>query len=135
MFTFRKKHFLIALILFMVELYIVLDVRDAFVRPYLGDFLVVILQYCFFRAFLNRRILSIAMGVLLFSYFIEITQYYGLIYSLGWEHSFLAHMVLGSTFKWLDMLAYTLGIAVVVIFEEVRFTKPATREIILKAKA
>ena len=135
MFTFRKKYFFIALLLFIIEVLIGVYMHDRFLRPYGGDFLVVIFLYCGVRSFLNRPVLSVALAVLLFSYFIEITQHFGLIYKLGWEHSFVAHLVLGSTFKWLDMLAYTLGIALVVFFEERLATKPERTKMALKAKA
>ena len=135
MFTFRKKHFVIALLLFFIELYIALYMHDPYIRPYGGDFLVVILFYCCLRTFLNRPVLTLAIGVLAFSYLVEITQYFGLIYKLGWENSLLAHLVLGSTFKWLDMVLYTLGIALVLIVEEPYARKPVERELVMKVEA
>jgi hypothetical protein len=57
--------------------------------------------------------------VLLFSYIIEVTQYFHLIKRLGLQHSRLAHWILGSGFEWMDLVAYTLGIIAVVIVERI----------------
>jgi len=49
--TFSKTtYFLGFLILFAIECLIAYFVKNRFVRPYLGDFLVVILLYCFLMA-------------------------------------------------------------------------------------
>jgi len=45
---FNKKFFLLTVFLFIVELYIGFFVQDDFIRPYGGDFLVVILIYAAF---------------------------------------------------------------------------------------
>jgi hypothetical protein len=91
--------------------------HDAFIRPYGGDFLVVIFMYCFVKSFVNLPPFQIAAPVLIFSYLVECSQYFGLIYKLGLEDAFLAHLILGSTFKWMDMVAYTLGILLVLLLE------------------
>src|SRR5687768_9574220 len=117
MFTFRMKYFLLAMILLAAEIYIALYMHDAFLRPYGGDFLVVICMYCLAKSFVNLSPFNIAAPVLLLSYLVECSQYFGLIYKLGLEHSFIAHVLLGSTFHWMDMLAYSLGIALVLLLE------------------
>jgi len=118
MLSFQRKYFIYAVLLFIIEVFIALYIRDEILRPYGGDFLVVIFMYCSLRSFLNLPPIQIALPVLLFSYIIEFTQYYGLIYKLGLQDSLVAHLILGSTFKWLDMVAYTLGIACVMLIEE-----------------
>jgi len=45
-------------------------VQDDFIRPYLGDFLVVILIYAALRTFWNAKKITIAIGVLLFAYLV-----------------------------------------------------------------
>jgi len=115
MFRFSKIHFLLAVVLFLVEVYIALYVHDAIVRPYVGDLLVVIFLYCFVRAFLNTPPVKTALAVLLFSYLIEFSQYLNLVKHLGLQHSRLANVVMGNSFEWMDMLAYTLGIGIVLL--------------------
>jgi len=54
---------------------------------------------------------------LLFSYTIEILQYFNLVQKLGLEHNKLARIVIGSSFGWEDFLAYTIGILIVIFVE------------------
>lgn len=110
MFTFNKKFFFLTLLLFITEVLIALYVKDRFVRPYVGDYLVVMLIYCFVRTFLNSPVLPTAIAVLLFAYLIETLQYFRLVDRLGLEHNVIAKTVIGYGFSWIDMLAYTLGI-------------------------
>jgi hypothetical protein len=117
LFTFNRKYFFIASILFIIEVLIALYVRDRFIRPYVGDFLVVILLYCAVRAFVKISPIKIAIGVLLFSYTIELLQYFKLVDRLGLADNRLARTVIGYGFEWLDMLAYTLGIIPVLLLE------------------
>jgi len=119
MFTFNLKYFLFALALFITEVLIALYVRDSFIRPYFGDYLVVILIYCAVRTFVNASVLKVAMGVLVFSYLIEVLQYFNIVDRLGLSDNVVAKTVIGYGFAWWDMLAYTLGIATVIILERV----------------
>jgi hypothetical protein len=123
MLRFHKTYFLLTVALFLVEVLIATFTHDRFVRPYVGDFLVVIFLYCFVQSFLKAPYIATALGVLLFSYLIEVTQYFHLIVRLGWQHSRLAHLILGSGFEWIDLLAYTLGIVLVLLLENARITK------------
>ena len=104
--------------LFLVEVYIALYVRDEFVRPYVGDFLVVILIYALIRAFFKFSIRSTALGVLIFSFVVEILQYFKIVEILGLGHSRFARIVIGTTFVWEDLIAYTLGIAIALLCEQ-----------------
>jgi hypothetical protein len=125
MFRFHKTYFLLTVLLLLVEILIAVFAHDRFVRPYVGDYLVVIFLYCFARSFLNLPYIAIAVSVLLFSYLVEVTQYFHLIARLGWQHSRLAHLILGSGFEWIDLLAYTLGIITVLLLERrIRVTDP-----------
>ena len=123
MFRFHKTYFLLAMLLFVIELLIALYLHDRFIRPYVGDFLVVIFLYCFFRSFLKTNYVIVALAVLLFAYIIEVTQYFHLIKRLGWQHFRLAHWILGSGFEVIDLVAYTLGIIVVISIEKTRRKK------------
>lgn len=118
MLTFRKRYALLALLLLLVEIYIALYVHDGIVRPYIGDFLVVMLIYCFGRAFFRVPVLKAALATLVFAYLVEFMQYLNLIKWLGLQDSRIVNVVLGNLFEWIDMLAYTLGVAVVLIIEK-----------------
>jgi hypothetical protein len=121
MFVFRPRYFLLAFLLFVVEVLIALYMRDPFVRPYVGDYLVVILLYCALRSLIRIHAWPAAIGVLLFAYLIEALQYFRLVHRLGLEDHSLARTVIGIGFEWADMLAYTLGFATIVIGERLSF--------------
>jgi len=114
---FNLKYFSLAVVLFLTEVVIELYVHDNFVRPYIGDLLVVILLYCMVKSVLNTPVFITAISVLLFSYLIEILQYLNLTKMLGLENSYTAKILLGNYFAWGDILAYTAGILIVLIFE------------------
>jgi hypothetical protein len=105
----RLKYGLLALLLFGIEILIALYLRDRIIRPYIGDLLVVILIYCFVKALVNTPVFPTALGVLLFAYAVEILQYLHVVELLGLGHSKLARVIIGSSFEWMNMLAYTLG--------------------------
>ncbi|NEU09363.1 DUF2809 domain-containing protein [Flavihumibacter sp. R14] len=107
--SFNKKYLFLSLLLFVTEVLIALFVRDAFIRPYFGDFLVVILLYCIVRMFWNFPVLPTVLAILAFAYLLETLQYFNLVEHLGLQHSELARTVIGTGFAWGDMLAYTLG--------------------------
>jgi len=120
MFTYRRHYFIIAALLFLIEVLIAVYVNDRIIRPYVGDFIVVIFLYCLVRAFLNAAVLKVALGVLLFAYLVELLQYFDFIETIGLRSSKLANVVLGNHFEWIDILAYTLGIVLVILVEKSR---------------
>lgn len=119
-FRFRKTYFFPMLLLFFIEIAIALYVRDTIIRPYIGDLLVVIWLYCLVKSFMPVSIVRTAIFVLLFAYIVEISQYYHLIDILGWSGSTLARTVMGVGFSWIDVIAYTLGTAIVLVLEWLR---------------
>ncbi len=116
-FRFDKKSFLIAAVIFIIEVLIALYITDNFVRPYVGDVLVVILIYYFLKAFINIPVWPLAIGTLLFAYLIETLQYFEFVKLMGLGDNRLANIVLGNYFAWEDIIAYTVGIAIVLMIE------------------
>lgn len=119
--TFRCHYFSFAVLIFTLEVFIALFVRDNFVRPYLGDVLAVVLIYCFFRAFLRVEVVPAAIFVLLFAFTIEWLQYVHIVEKLGWERSKLARTIIGTSFSWGDILAYVVGFAGIFVGEPAWF--------------
>lgn len=117
MFHFKKHYFLIGLLIFFSEVCIALFIHDGFVRPYLGDFLVVIMLYCFIRSMLNTHIRMTGVITVSIAYLVELCQYLNLLEWLGLEHNKAMRIVLGSTFEWFDILAYTIGVLTVVFID------------------
>jgi hypothetical protein len=123
MLTFNKTYFGLAILIFIIEVLIALFVKDNFVRPYVGDVLVVILMYCFAKSFLRVPVRLLAMSVLAFSFIIEALQYVKIVEGLGWEKSQFARTVIGTSFAWADIIAYMVGIAIVLGVENYRLRK------------
>jgi len=115
---FNLKYPLLTVLLFLIELAIALFVKDALVRPFIGDALVVVLIYCFVRIFLNVDYRKAALGVLLFAFTIEILQYFDYVKLLGLEQNRILSVALGRTFEWLDFVAYFAGFLLIIIFEK-----------------
>lgn len=117
MLTFNRNYFGLAVFLFIVEVLIAIFVNDGFVRPYLGDVLVVILIYCFIRSFIHLPVIPVAVFVLIFSFTIEFLQYAQIVEKLGLQKSTIARTVIGTAFAWSDLLAYVIGVVTVVMVE------------------
>ncbi|MBO9150829.1 DUF2809 domain-containing protein [Chitinophaga sp. GCM10012297] len=116
---FSWQYFAFTVLIFVTEVLIALYLHDDFVRPYAGDFLVVILIYCFVRSFVQAPVWPVALGVLAFSYLIEALQYLNIVKRLGLEHSRAANIIIGNYFTWHDILAYTLGVGFVILMEKI----------------
>jgi hypothetical protein len=116
---FNKYYFLWAILLFAVEFIIAAYVHDRIIRPYIGDFLVVILVYCLVKSFLNFSVFTTALSVLMLSFFVETLQYFHFANLIGLRNSGFARIVLGTSFEWTDLLMYTAGIAVVIFLEKI----------------
>jgi hypothetical protein len=114
---FRKTYFILTLFLLSIELFIAIFVNDSFVRPYVGDFLVVIMLYCVVRTFLRCSAKQAAIGVFIFACAVELSQYFQLITRLGLTHSSSARAILGQSFDWTDIIAYFLGVSTCILTE------------------
>jgi len=109
MYRFHKTYFILTLVLFLTEVLIAMYVNDNFIRPYFGDFLVVILMYCFLKSFIDSGVSLTVIAVLLFSYLIEVLQYLNFVERIGLGDSEMARTLIGTSFAWMDILAYTTG--------------------------
>jgi len=116
----KLSYFTVFVLLLIIELLIGAYFHDVLVRPYGGDLLVVILIYSFIKSFIDAPIMTTAIGVLLFSYAVEISQYFHLAKVLGLQHSRVALLILGTIFSFSDLLCYTLGILLVLLTERIR---------------
>jgi hypothetical protein len=115
MLRFSPRFLLYTILFFIIEVLIALYVHDDFIRPYVGDYLVVMLIYCAVRTFIKADTLRIAIGVLLFAYLVEVLQYFRIVDRLGLSGNQLAKTVIGYGFEWLDILAYTLGVITIIL--------------------
>jgi hypothetical protein len=118
-FSFNKRYFYWSLLLLAAEAFIALYVDDQIIRPYGGDFLVVILMYCILRCSTRISVNKICIAVLLFSYFIETLQYFHFADKLGFKPGSIFYILLGNYFAWTDIVSYTLGIATILLIERI----------------
>lgn len=125
-FKFNLLYFLFTLLLFATEVFIAKCVHDTIVRPYGGDFLVVILIYCFVKSFVNTPVFPTAIGVLLFSFLVELLQYLHFIDRIGLGNNRIARIIIGVSFEWINLLSYTLGILLVLLLERLLGQKRRT---------
>ena len=115
---FNKNYFALTIILFVIEACIAIFVNDAFVRPFLGDVIVVWLVYYFIRSFIAIKPIYIAVFTLLFSFAVEIGQYFKLIEILGLQEYKWARIVIGTSFSWWDMLCYVVGFLLLFLMDK-----------------
>ncbi len=116
-FQVNQIYLLFTITLFILEILIAIFVHDRFIRPFFGDFLVVIFMFYFFKSFTKLSDWNIAWISLSISYLVEIFQYFHILRFLGFSHNKIAIIIAGNSFAWEDMVAYTLGILAVLCFE------------------
>jgi hypothetical protein len=123
---FHKTYLLFTVLLLLIEIVIALFVHDNFIRPYAGDVLVVILIYCFLKTFLNIPALPTAIAVFLFACSVEYLQFLHITERLGLQNNTAAHIIIGSSFEWLDIAAYAAGTLLLLIVETAIHRKKST---------
>lgn len=115
---FSPIYFCAFVLILAIEVIIALYINDKIIRPYGGDVLVVILIYCFVKAFIKAPSLHIAIGTLLFAYTIEIAQYFNFVELLHLHKYKLARIVLGTSFSWGDIISYTIGALICILIDK-----------------
>lgn len=113
-----RIYYFIAFILFVViEVLIALYVHDTFIRPYIGDVLVVIVLYCSVRIIMPERCHLLPLWIFLFAAFVEWTQYMKLVELLGWQDNRFISTLMGTSFDWKDIMCYAVGCLILGVFE------------------
>lgn len=105
----RLYYFLAFILLLAVEIFIALFVHDRFVRPYIGDVLVVIVLYFLVRIFVPEGCRWLPVLIFLFATGVEFLQYFRLVERLGLSDNRLMRTLLGSVFDVKDILCYGVG--------------------------
>lgn len=105
----RVAYGIITLFLLMIEVLIALFVHDDFIRPYVGDMLVVVVIYTFIRIWVLEKCRLLPMYVFIFATGIEILQYFEIVKIFGWEDNTFLRVLLGSVFDVKDIVCYAVG--------------------------
>ncbi|MBR1811739.1 MAG: DUF2809 domain-containing protein [Clostridia bacterium] len=119
----RLYYCVAAVLLLGIEVCIALFVHDAFVRPYVGDALVVIVIYCLIRIVFPRNPKLLPLYVFLFSAGVEFLQYFDFVNLLGLGHIRFFRVLIGATFDGMDILCYAVGCLFLGIYEIIIYNK------------
>ena len=114
---FSSTYFIATLAVLLIETLIALYINDAFIRPYVGDTLAVVLVYCFFKIGVRGHKTRLVLLSLAIAFCIEALQATNFIEYIGLEDYTFVKIVLGTSFSWGDMLAYIAGALLIFIFE------------------
>lgn len=115
--VFNRKYALAFLAVLCAEVLIALFVHDRFIRPYLGDVLVMVVLYTFVRSFCRSPGRLLPVWLFLFAALVEVMQYFDVVHLLGLEGNRFLSIVIGSTFDWRDILCYLVGSALLLLWE------------------
>lgn len=113
----RIKYAVATACLFCIELCIALFVHDAFIRPYVGDVLVVVLLYTFVRIFLPEGVRLLPLYIFLFAAGVEVLQYFRIAEVLGLSDNRILSVVIGSVFDVKDIICYGVGCGILFVYE------------------
>ncbi len=105
----RLTYLLIFIILLAAEVVIALFVDDGFVRPYIGDVLVVGVICAFLRIFIPDRIRFLPLLTSAFAAGVELLQYFDFVSLLGLSDNRFFSILLGRTFDPKDIVCYIIG--------------------------
>ncbi|HKM34478.1 MAG TPA: DUF2809 domain-containing protein [Lachnospiraceae bacterium] len=108
----KIKYTIVFFILLITEVLIALFVHDNFVRPFIGDVLVVILIYAFVRIFIPKGFKLLPLYIFLFATCVEVLQYFHLVELLHVENITFLRVIMGSVFDARDLVCYGVGCAV-----------------------
>ena len=118
---FDYKNFLIAVLIFLIEILIATKLKDIFyVRAFLGDVFVVMLMYYFIKAFFDFNSKKLIVGIFIFSCLIEFAQYFHFAEFMGLKENRVMMIVLGNSFSWLDILCYFAGCVVLFLISKIK---------------
>lgn len=120
----NKTYLAISILLLVVEIAIAIFVNDQFIRPIFGDYLASILLFYMIATFVKLSENKIAIITLTISYIIEVLQYIHVLELLNLDKIKILNIVLGNSFSWTDMLAYTLGILTVLLIHNLKKLQP-----------
>ena len=126
---FNKYYLVLAHSLLLIELAIAFIIKTGFIRYTFGDYLVVILLYAIIRGCTNLKVWVSALVVLVIAFTIELLQLTPFLTYFNLQNSFTASLIFGNTFQVEDLIAYTLGIATILIIEHYYGTRKNTHTV------
>jgi Protein of unknown function (DUF2809) len=111
----KFNYLCLSMLLLITEILIAIFAKDEFIRPILGDYLAALFVFYLLASFLKISETKTALLALSICYFIEGLQFLNILEQMNLEKYTVLKIVLGTSFSWMDMLAYTLGIITVLL--------------------
>ncbi|MBE5933906.1 MAG: DUF2809 domain-containing protein [Lachnospiraceae bacterium] len=111
----RVIYAIITIIILIIEIMIALFVHDSFIRPYVGDVLVVAVIYTFIRIIIPNKVKLLPLYIFLFSVFVELMQYANIVKLLGLQDNKFFSVLVGTTFDIKDIICYGVGCLLITI--------------------
>lgn len=111
----RLIYALITIALLIIEVLIALFVHDSFIRPYVGDMLVVIVLYTFIRILIPEKVKFLPSYILCFAVLVEVLQYFRIVEVLGLSDNRFFSVLIGSVFDIKDIICYAVGCLLIVV--------------------
>ncbi len=117
----KRKHRIIYSIAFVIliasEVLIALFVHDAFIRPYIGDVLIVLVLYTGIRIIIPDVCRALPLYIFLFAVFVECLQLLNLADLFGAKNNAFLRTIIGSVFDVKDIVCYAVGCVLLGIYE------------------
>ena len=113
-----KKRILYAvatLLLLFIEVIIALYVHDDFIRPYIGDVLVVIVIYTFIRIIVPEKCKLLPLYIFILATGVELLQLANIVEILGVADNRFLKILIGSVFDIKDIVCYAVGCVILCI--------------------
>lgn len=111
------KYLIAFFVLLFVEIMIALFVHDDFIRPYIGDVLVVILMYTIIRGITKKQIKLLPIYLFIFSASVEVSQYFHLVNILNLQDNRILSIIIGNSFDIKDIFCYLAGTLILLAWE------------------
>lgn len=97
------------IICLLIEILIAVFIHDNFIRPYVGDILVIITIYFSVKIFYTKKTNVMPIYIFLFATFVEGLQYINIVSLLSLQNNKILSIIIGSTFDIKDIICYGIG--------------------------
>ncbi len=115
----RIIYAIITVVLLAIEVLIALFVHDNFIRPYVGDIIVVMVIYTFIRMIVPERVRLLPGYILCFAVLVEVLQYFRIVEVLGLNDNRFFSVLIGSVFDVKDIICYAIGCILIIVGQAV----------------
>ena len=121
--TKKITYALTTIIIILIEVLIALFVKDNFIRPYVGDMLVVVLIYTFLKIFFTEKPRILPLYVFIFAAAVELMQGVHIVELLGLQDNLFFTILIGTTFDIKDIICYAVGCLLCGVWEVWKWKK------------